>query len=351
MSNRIISYLLLGLVIFFLYMVGKTFSSFMFAALLAFLLFLSFRPVHNLFLQKLNLHEGLTATLSTSIIILLIMIPFFIGSFSLYGELTYAAGQLRLLLDKYPIEELISPDGLIATSLNLTSQDLAELESSLTSQMRNLSLSLIRQTTNIIGSGVNLLFQVILAIFFLYFLFRSGHLLGPKIYEILPFPDHLEEKIGNKMLDVLEAALSGNLNVAFLHGIAVGMLFWIFGLSTPFLYGLIAAIFSLVPLIGTNIVWIPGVIYLYMNNQFAESVIMGVLSILFFIALEYLLKPLLLDKKLNLHPLLLFLSILGGLTEFGIIGLIIGPFFLAMLVFLWQIYRLWSQNNEIITDE
>ena len=344
-SRKVISYLLLGSVIFFLYMVGKTFSSFIFAAILAFLLFLSFRKVHNWFLDKLNLQEGFTALISTSIVIIMVLLPFLMGSFSLYGEASYAVSQLRTLLIKYPLEELISTDGFIATSFNLSEQDLSELENQIAGQIKNFSLALIKQTTNLIGTGINLLLQLILAMFLLYFLFRQSRSIGPRFYKILPFPDDLEEKIATKMVEVLEAALSGNLNVALLHGVAVGFLFWIFGLSTPFLYGLIAAIFSLVPLIGTNIVWIPGVIYLYMNHEIGSSIILAILSISSFISLEYFLKPLLLDKKLNLHPLLLFLSILGGLTEFGIIGLIFGPFFLAMLVFMWQIYQLWDDRE------
>ena len=326
-------------------MVGKTFSSFIFAAILAFLLFLSFRKVHNWFLDKINMHEGFTALVSTSIVIILVLLPFLTGSFSLYGEASYAVGQLKTLLVKYPLEELISTDGFIATSFNLSEQDLSELENQIAGQIKSFSLALIKQTTNLIGTGVNLLLQLVLAMFLLYFLFKQSKSIGPRFYSILPFPDDLEEKIATKMVEVLEAALSGNLNVALLHGVAVGVLFWIFGLSTPFLYGLIAAIFSLVPLIGTNIVWIPGVIYLYMNHEIASSIILATLSILSFVSLEYFLKPLLLDKKLNLHPLLLFLSILGGLTEFGIIGLIFGPFFLAMLVFMWQIYQLWDDRE------
>ena len=209
--------------LFFLYMVGKTFSSFIFAAILAFLLFLSFRKVHNWFLDKINMHEGFTALVSTSIVIILVLLPFLTGSFSLYGEASYAVGQLKTLLVKYPLEELISTDGFIATSFNLSEQDLSELENQIAGQIKSFSLALIKQTTNLIGTGVNLLLQLVLATFLLYFLFKQSKSIGPRVYSILPFPDGLEEKIATKMVEVLEAIIassvtrpSSSLNTAFL---------------------------------------------------------------------------------------------------------------------------------------
>jgi predicted PurR-regulated permease PerM len=92
------------------------------------------------------------------------------------------------------------------------------------------------------------------------------------------------------------------------------------------------------------VVWLPGAIYLYANDQHTTAIIMAVTCLVAYFVLENLVKPLLLDRDLNLHPLFLFLAIVGGLNAFGVKGLILGPFIVTMFVTIWELISEWNRN-------
>ena len=146
------------------------------------------------------------------------------------------------------------------------------------------------------------------------------------------------------MVAVLDAVVKGNFFVSILQGTMVGIYFWIFGIPTFVLYGSIAAMTALIPIIGTAIVWVPAALYLYATGHTTGAVVLSSLSLGTYFLLENLMKPWLLDRKLNLHPLFLFLAILGGIGEFGIKGVILGPFIVTSFLSIWEVIAVWNEN-------
>ena len=189
------------------------------------------------------------------------------------------------------------------------------------------------------GLAVNLLFALII----LFFLFRDGPSFYAFLEEALPFPKLLTQRFVSRMRTLIRAVLFGNVFVSILQGAAVGMGLSICGIQNSIVYGVLAGIFSLIPIIGTSIVWLPAVIYLIFAEQsYGYALFLSIWGVFFYLFLENIVKPKILDRRLGVHPLLLFLAILGGIAEFGPTGVILGPLIVTMFMTVWSIYHIWG---------
>ena len=104
---------------------------------------------------------------------------------------------------------------------------------------------------------------------------------------------------------------------------------------------MIAAILSVVPVIGASVVWVPCALYLAMfEMRLGAAILLAVYCLTILPVLENFIKPKLLNTKLGIHPLLLFFAIMGGISEFGLIGVIMGPLFLMLFKVIWDVYRI-----------
>mgnify|MGYP003731532113 CR=1 FL=1 len=104
--------------------------------------------------------------------------------------------------------------------------------------------------------------------------------------------------------------------------------------------GSLAAILSLIPVIGTSMVWLPAVIYLAAIGAYVKAMLLGGWCLGWYLALENIVKPKLFGKKLNFHPVLFFFLLLGSIQAFGLPGVFIGPILLTLYYSLWEIYKM-----------
>jgi predicted PurR-regulated permease PerM len=188
---------------------------------------------------------------------------------------------------------------------------------------------------------VNALFTFVL----LFFFYKDGHKIELFLMEHLPISQEIKNKIGYRLLASVKAVLKGNLVISLMQGIILGILLVVVGIPNPFLYAILGTFFSLIPVIGTAVVWLPAGAYLWFGEgHIVTSIVFMGLSLTSYLVLENFIKPTLLDKKLNLHPFLLFLSLLGGIQEFGIVGLIIGPVAVTFVVILWDFWMEYKKD-------
>jgi predicted PurR-regulated permease PerM len=189
-----------------------------------------------------------------------------------------------------------------------------------------------------LGFTLRMIIYILFGFIILYFLFRDGHSFYVKFSQMLPFEQTLMDKFKNEIKLVLTAILKGNIMIAFLQGLFLALGFYISGMSNVVLYGFLGSLFSIIPILGTSIVWIPAALYLYfIKNSLGWSLFLSIYCLLSFLILENIVKPKILDKQIGISSVLLFLAIIGGLKEFGITGIIIGPLILALFIIVWRI--------------
>jgi len=194
--------------------------------------------------------------------------------------------------------------------------------------------------------------NIFIGIILLFFLFRDGPHFYIFLENALPFPKSITSNFVSRMKEIISAVLKGNLLVSAIQGTAVGIGFFITGIPNVFLWGSIAAILSLIPIVGTSIVWIPGSLYLvFFEDSIGWAAVLAIYSLSMFLFLENIIKPKLLDKKLGMHPIFLFLAIIGGIAEFGITGVVLGPLFVTLFMTIWSIYHIWESESETIEED
>jgi predicted PurR-regulated permease PerM len=179
-------------------------------------------------------------------------------------------------------------------------------------------------------------FVMLLALF--YFL-RDGRELKRQLIALSPLGDENDERILRKMAQAVYSVFMGSIVVAIIQGILTGLGFTIFGIPSPALWGAVASVAALIPGVGTSLILVPGILYLFFMGETASAVGLLVWGLLAVGLIDNFLGPIFVNRGIKVHPFLVLLSVLGGLSLFGPIGLVLGPIVLAFLFALLDIYR------------
>jgi len=195
--------------------------------------------------------------------------------------------------------------------------------------------------------AIGLADMIFFGLILLFFMFRDGPILYSKTLEVLPFPEGVIKKFMTRLREMIYAVLKGSVFVSFLQGLMLGLGLFIVGIPSSVIYGTIAAFFSLIPIVGTAVVWLPASLYLaFIENSYGLAVFIAFYGLGMYLFLENIFKPKFLDSKLGVHSVFLFFAIVGGLKEFGISGIILGPVFVALFVTLWGMYKIWDSGSD-----
>jgi len=174
----------------------------------------------------------------------------------------------------------------------------------------------------------------------LFFLLRDGGRLKAHLRPISPFSDEQESQIFEHLDRTIKGALQAVVVVPVAQGILAGIGFFIFGVPSPLLWGTAVMLAATVPLVGSPLGWVPACVYLLTQGHTGPALGLLVYGTVVVSGSDNVVKPLLLRGSAKIHPLLGFLSILGGVLAFGVFGFLIGPVVLSLVLSAIRIYRL-----------
>ncbi len=197
-------------------------------------------------------------------------------------------------------------------------------------------------TSNIFALFSNTFFFVLgffLVLLGLYYLLKDGQALKQELLELSPLSKEDDAAIVDRIVDAIKAVAIGQFVVALIKGAIGGLVFFALGLPTPVFWGTMIALTNFVPGIGTALVTVPFTIYLFAVGRFWSGLTLAVISLLVIGLVDNLLTPQFLRSRLKIHPLLVLLSILGGVSLFGALGLFFGPITLSVTLALIGIYK------------
>ena len=179
-----------------------------------------------------------------------------------------------------------------------------------------------------------------LFIFFIafYYLLRDGARVRRLLIELSPLSNTEDEGVLNRLEESINSVIKGNLSVALIQGVLTTIGFSLFGVPNAVLWGTVAALAALIPGIGTSLVLVPAVLYLFFVGTLVQAIGLLAWGTLAVGLIDNLLGPKLVGSGMKLHPLLVLLSVLGGLIYFGPIGIFLGPLSLSLLIALLSIY-------------
>jgi predicted PurR-regulated permease PerM len=197
---------------------------------------------------------------------------------------------------------------------------------------------LINSLSSATVGTVNLLFMIFVMLYTMFFFLIDGEKLLTKILYYLPLQDHDERRILEKFTSVTRATIKGTAVIGILQGGLAGCAFWVVGIPSSVFWGAIMAVLSIIPGIGTALVWGPAAVILAASGSIAKGAGLAIFCAIVVGSVDNLLRPILVGRDTQMHELMIFFGTLGGIVMFGIMGIIIGPIVAALFVTIWDIY-------------
>ena len=183
------------------------------------------------------------------------------------------------------------------------------------------------------------LFQTFVMLICTFYLFLDGERAVRWLENVLPLTQQQQRIVFQRFDEVVRASVEGSTIVAVLEGLIGGIAFWIAGLSTPVLWGVVMGVLAYVPAAGASLVWIPGALYLWFVGAYGSMAVVGVAGGIIAL-IDHVLRTVLVGNRSKLHPMLVFFSVLGGIPVFGLLGIVAGPLTVAIGRSILDIYRL-----------
>jgi predicted PurR-regulated permease PerM len=181
-------------------------------------------------------------------------------------------------------------------------------------------------------------FQLFIFLYALFFFLMDGESLLRKILYYLPLSSKDESRMVDEFVSVTRATIKGTLVVGVVQGAAAGIGLWIAGIGGAVFWGTVMVVLSIIPGIGTALVWVPAVVYLAAVGRWTAAILLALYCGLIVGSVDNFLRPRLVGKDVKLNALLILLGTIGGILLFGIAGFIIGPILAALFVTVWEIY-------------
>ena len=199
--------------------------------------------------------------------------------------------------------------------------------------------NLAGQTFTFLGKVLGVAFKIFLTVVAMYYLFRDAERVRAAAHDVLPLEWEQSHAIFERTREVINASIYGVLVIAAIQGSLGGLAFWFLGLPSPLMWGAIMFLLSMIPVVGSTIVWVPTSIYLMATGPWFKGPFLVVWGVFAIGMMDNLLRPKLVGRRTRLHELIVFFSVLGGLQVFGVLGLVVGPVVVAITLARVDVFR------------
>jgi predicted PurR-regulated permease PerM len=324
----------IALVVLFIYLLYLVFTPFLVPLGWAAVFTIMFLPVHQRIRRYIQ-GRNRAALVSTFLLTLLIIVPgiFVLTAFTAQVIDTAQWAQQQWQQGGTPLRDFLEKTVPLQRILDwLAERNVSEEEvSALVAQkLQQVARFVAAQAGRLARNVVFVLFDLFVVLFATFYLFRDGGLLLDRMRRALPLDPHVREGLFFIAQNVLYASVFSGLVVAAVQGAVGGILFWVLGIGAPVLWGIVMAFLSLLPVLGAWMVWVPAALYLLAVGEYARAVILLVVGAVVISMVDNVLRPILLSGRTQMNGLLVFISILGGIAAFGLLGIVLGPILVAL---------------------
>ena len=304
----------------------------------AIVLVIVFHPVHRRLKSRMR-YRGLSALLSCLLVMLIVVLPLGFLTITVAQELASVVPNLPSQISQFmntqtPLFGKIS--AWLQTRLGI---DTLRSQEFLVEQLKRSSEFLLGFSWNLVGNILGGIVKAFFVVFTMYYLFRDGEQIVKKLPSALPVSAKQGEAIIIRTQQVVSASVYGVLTIAVLQGLLGGFAFWLLGVPSPVLWAVLMTFVCMIPIAGSFLVWLPLSIYLMATGHWIKAVLLIVWGALVVSTIDNFLRPKLIRNQTKLHELFVFFSVLGGISVFGLLGLVLGPVVLAITLGLLQTFR------------
>jgi predicted PurR-regulated permease PerM len=185
---------------------------------------------------------------------------------------------------------------------------------------------------------LQLIILLFTTLFTMFYFFRDGKLLLRRLRRLIPLEREYKNAIAARFSSVARATVKGTLLIALVQGTLAGLTLWIFGIGSPFLWGVVATLMAIIPLVGAWLVLYPAAFFQMATGHMGQGIGILLVTVIVIVNVDNLMRPRLVGQETGMHDLIVFFSTLGGIALFGAMGFIVGPMIAAVFLTLLDIY-------------
>lgn len=297
-----------------------------------------FHPVYKWLNMKIK-RKTISALIVSLIIILLISIPlgFVLWNVSKEANVSYIV--LKQKISKGTLFDIECKEGVVCRGITRLRDWTREpdVRFYMEDSLKEVATRVAEGAIKFAFSLPKRLLDIFLTFFIVFFLLMDGEDIVDRIEKATPLKRKTKEKIFKQMHEVTRAIIYGFFVMAIIQGIIGAIVFSIFGMTSPILWGIVIVIMAFIPFIGPFMIWVPAALVKFFGGSIWSAIGIAVGGIIIS-SIDTFIKPKVVGDKANIHPILIILGFLGGISLFGIIGLIIGPLILALLITFIKMY-------------
>jgi predicted PurR-regulated permease PerM len=319
----------LGATAMVVYLCLRILSPFMNVIAWSAVLAITFHPLHR-YLVRTTGRISLSALLSSAVVVIAFVIPLLFVAGLAINQFIALSNSLQRTFTESGIDPTTRIGQLsmwIGRTLELDQVAITAWLKEHTTQLASVAA---QYTVAIAASVTSAIISFVFIIFAMFLLFRDGGRIVARIPDLLPFERSRSEALLTRVQDVIHGGVYGVVVIALLQGALCGGMFWLVGVPSAALWGMVTVLTSVLPIVGAAAVWIPGALYLSATDQWPQAVILILWGTLVISGIDNFLRPRLVGGRVGLSEIVMFFALLGGLQVFGILGIVLGPVLFAV---------------------
>ncbi len=326
---------------------------------LAAVLYIIFRKLFAYTLKKTRSRKKSSA-ITVFFVVLIVAIPM---TFIVMMVSFEAAENYNYLKTQLPVIQ----DSLTKESLKELAHKLPVIGNNIADEIEGLDIEKLKETgSQVLMSVGTYTFKLVQAAFFnitsfimhlffttfiLFYLFLDGNGMITRIRAVLPFDVEDEKKAANELIKITDTIIIYTFLIGVLEGTYGGALFAILGISSPFFWGVLMVVLSMIPIVGANTIMVPAALILLFSGSYARAVILLIVGTGVILVNQNIIKPKIAGDRSGLHPVLMLVSTIGGIAWFGMSGFLAGPLIAALTIVGWDLFASKFKVVKPVKDE
>ena len=321
------------------FIVWQIFAPFITALSLAAVIVVVCYPVNEFFLKYLARKNRTVAALVTTFVVFLVIVtPVFLLSTLLVTEFLSFYHTLDTGVP-LPIESQFS------VIQDKVQQYIPGFNINISEQLRESILWFTHNIGSIFAGTISVVLTFMISILGSFYLFRDGKRLVEWLVTVSPLKDAEDRAIFERVAQSIRSVATGTVFLALIQGFVSGVGFSIFGISQAVLWGSVASLGALLPGVGTSGVMIPAIAYLFYSGSFGHAIGLLVWALVAIVVVDNIIGPYLMGRRNDLHPFVVLISVLGGMSLFGPLGFILGPVCITLFMVLLELYGVYMNDD------
>lgn len=310
---------------------------------MGFVLVLLFYPLYTWFLKLGRGHAYLASFLTTFAIIAFIFVPAALVASLVTNQILGLVDQAVQFVDKAHLLDNVQQWNVslqhYLTQIEQTFHVDINLRGVATNAVKQFAYYVYQYSPGVLGQTVGFFVQGFIMLIVVFFLFVEASGLYQEFIRLSPIEDKHEKTLAHEMQTMVYAVVYGSFITAFVQGVLAGGAFYFLNIQGFLVWGAVTFLFSFIPIVGAAGIWLPATIILFLTGNTKGAIFLLIYGFLIISSVDNVLKPLLMRGSNRIHPVLLFLSIIGGLSLVGPIGILLGPITIALFLAALKIYK------------